>query len=524
MNAHTFDMLIGPRKTKSVLGIVIASVTVIVLLKRVIGIRRGNASEFKNIPMPKGKFFYLGHIPVIAGNSGKAMIKWHDECGLVYRIKMGVQNWLFIGDPQMAHDIFVTNGSLTSNRPHSTFLTLLNGNRQSAILFAENEHWKYARTTLNTILSSRSIDSLSYALEDEIGQSIDLMIKDAQTLGEIDPMIYIRLTAMNVFLVLAFSISGARSVDDPLYIKMNHVVEKVVSFIDPALDISSMLPLWKFFDIFSSKKHQITEFLENDVKPFIRSIIERARTSEKDNFVKKLDEAKDQDKLDETHIVALITETLVAAIDTVSITTVWAVAYLCNHPKVQENMHQEIDTFVKKHGHIPSFTDRAELPYCFSFQKECLRFRPPGSVGIPHKVSKDIVYKDCVIPKDTLIVASHYILNRRADMLKNADQFIPERYIEDIRSFSACNKMHTTKCSIITFGFGRRICPGSYMAEREIFSMLVELLSKCTIKPILSSKGIPVYPNLDEYIDKCVMTPLAQFKVRLIKREKETAN
>lgn len=138
------------------------------------------------------------------------------------------------------------------------------------------------------------------------------MIKDAQTLGEIDPMIYIRLTAMNVFLVLAFSISGARSVDDPLYIKMNHVVEKVVSFIDPALDISSMLPLWKFFDIFSSKKHQITEFLENDVKPFIRSIIERARTSEKDNFVKKLDEAKDQDKLDETHIVALISKFVIA--------------------------------------------------------------------------------------------------------------------------------------------------------------------------------------------------------------------
>lgn len=138
------------------------------------------------------------------------------------------------------------------------------------------------------------------------------MIKDAQELGEIDPIIYIRLTTMNVFLVLAFSISGARSVDDPLYIKMNHVVEKSVSFIDPALDISNMLPLWKFFDIFSSKKHQMTEFLENEVKPFIRSIIERARTSEKDNLMKKLDEAKGQDKLDETHIVALISKFVIA--------------------------------------------------------------------------------------------------------------------------------------------------------------------------------------------------------------------
>lgn len=55
-------------------------------------------------------------------------------------------------------------------------------------------------------------------------------------------------------------------------------------------------------------------------------------------------------------------------------------------------MHQEIDAFVKKHGHVPSFTDRAELPYCFSFQKECLRFRPPGFTGIPHKISKDSEY------------------------------------------------------------------------------------------------------------------------------------
>lgn len=57
-----------------------------------------------------------------------------------------------------------------------------------------------------------------------------------------------------------------------------------------------------------------------------------------------------------------------------------------------------------------------------------------------------------------------------------------------------------------------------------MFSMLVELVSKCTIKPILSSKGIPVYPKLDEYIDESVIAPPAQFKVRLIEREKKTVN
>lgn len=255
------------------------------------------------------------------------MRKWHDECGPVFRIKMGVQNWLFTGDPQMVHDILVTKASLTSNRPHCTFLSLLNGNRQryplihtkqednnlfatSAIFCADKEHSKYARTILNTILSPRSIDSLSHTLENEIGQSIGLMINDAQTLGEIDPMIYIRLTTMNAFLALAFSISGAKAVDDPLYSKMNSIVDKAVAFSDPAVDISDMLPLWKFFDFFSSKKRQMTEFLENEMRPFIRSIIEKARASDKDNLMKKLDKAKDQDKLDETYIEALIGKTL----------------------------------------------------------------------------------------------------------------------------------------------------------------------------------------------------------------------
>lgn len=60
MDIQTFDILIRSKRTKSVLGVVIASLTVIVLLKRIIGIRRDNTFEFKNIPMPKGKYFYLG--------------------------------------------------------------------------------------------------------------------------------------------------------------------------------------------------------------------------------------------------------------------------------------------------------------------------------------------------------------------------------------------------------------------------------------------------------------------------------
>lgn len=47
--------------------------------------------------------------------------EWHKKYGPLLHVKMGVQDWIFIGDPQIAHDIFVSNGASTSGRPHTTF-------------------------------------------------------------------------------------------------------------------------------------------------------------------------------------------------------------------------------------------------------------------------------------------------------------------------------------------------------------------------------------------------------------------
>lgn len=63
----------------------------------------------------------LGQIP------GEIFTKWHHEYGPIFRIKMGVQNWLILGNAQIAHDILVSKGSVTVGRPEQTFLTKVHG-------------------------------------------------------------------------------------------------------------------------------------------------------------------------------------------------------------------------------------------------------------------------------------------------------------------------------------------------------------------------------------------------------------
>jgi cytochrome P450 len=90
-----------------------------------------------------------------------------------------------------------------------------------------------------------------------------------------------------------------------------------------------------------------------------------------------------------TYIIIIIAEVFVAGSDTVTVSLMWTCALLCIHQDIQKKLRDEIDIFISRHGRLPSFADRLELPYYISFQKEVLRFRPPTSFGVPRKASED---------------------------------------------------------------------------------------------------------------------------------------
>lgn len=75
--------------------------------------------------------------------------------------------------------------------------------------------------------------------------------------------------------------------------------------------------------------------------------------------------------------------------DTISTTLSWCIAIMCHHPHVQKKASAEIDDFVARRGHLPTFKDRNEVPYCVSVIKECMRYRPTGIFGVPHSTAED---------------------------------------------------------------------------------------------------------------------------------------
>lgn len=53
---------------------------------------------------------------------------------------MGVQDWIFVSEPEVAQDLFATQGSITSGRPHIVY-----GNG----IYGEGERYIFTRAKCN---------------------------------------------------------------------------------------------------------------------------------------------------------------------------------------------------------------------------------------------------------------------------------------------------------------------------------------------------------------------------------------
>ena len=71
-------------------------------------------------------------------------------------------------------------------------------------------------------------------------------------------------------------------------------------------------------------------------------------------------------------------------------------------PDVQKRVQAELDAVVGR-KRLPTFEDRASLPYLEATIKESLRFHPPTPLGIAHRLIED----DIVQGKTKLPVPPH---------------------------------------------------------------------------------------------------------------------
>jgi cytochrome P450 len=164
------------------------------------------------------------------------------------------------------------------------------------------------------------------------------------------------------------------------------------------------------------------------------------------------------------------------------------------YPEVQTKAQEELDRVLGSNK-FPTFEDRHSLPYIDAIVKESLRWHPVAPMGIPHMCSEDDVYKGYRIPKGSLVMPNIWYgtpvsgkgasYHRIANHLHREFTHDPETY-KDPRTFNPSRFLSPTPemdPRNLSFGFGRRICPGRLLADSTIFMTIAKSLAVFDIQP-----------------------------------------
>ncbi|PVF92957.1 cytochrome P450 [Serendipita vermifera] len=181
------------------------------------------------------------------------------------------------------------------------------------------------------------------------------------------------------------------------------------------------------------------------------------------------------------------------------------------YPEVSQRVFEEIQSVT--HGQrLLKIADRANLPYTEAVFKESVRIRHSMPLSIPHVNTEDEIIRGYFIPKGTIIHQCTMAMFHDPKVWKDPEVFRPERFLGP-------EALHTPDPLTVIFGYGTRVCPGMYLANKVAFYLVATISSLFNVLPP-QGKKIPDLATL-EWEDIAVQQPLG-FECRFTLRD-ETA-
>lgn len=121
-----------------------------------------------------------------------------------------------------------------------------------------------------------------------------------------------------------------------------------------------------------------------------------------------------------------------------------------------------------------------DYEYCRKVVDEGLRYFNPGSV--PRFAAEDIVFRDVLLPKDTMLWFTLNISGRDPGTFEDPDKFDPDREVDP-------SKRH------IAFSLGKHMCLGQYIARAQLQEALHQIAQRILNPRLAGEYGWRPYPG-----------------------------
>ncbi|RXW12655.1 hypothetical protein EST38_g13199 [Candolleomyces aberdarensis] len=352
---------------------------------------------------------------------------------------------------------------------------------------------------------------------------------------------HLRHMAGETILSIAYGIQIQQENDPYLEMSEAGVLPLVVAAVPGAFLVDS-IPLLKYVPAWFPGASFQRKALEWRI--LARNMIEMPYTEAKKNIesgnanvsvvstnLQKIQEGTEDDAFTEEVIKNSAATLFTAGSDTTVSAITSCILGLLEYPEVLKKAQAQIDAVVKP-GHLPGFEDEPSLPYITAIAKETLRWRDVVPIAIPHHLSTEDEYKGYRLPAGAIIVPNAWAMLHDENVYPDPFTFNPDRFIN-----SETGQVDFTRArdpSHACWGFGRRVCPGRYMAFSAVWLAIASLIATFDIEKAkekvkaVGEDGIEreeerTVELTHEYVSAVVIAP-KPFKCVIKPRSKEKAD
>ncbi|KAL5101220.1 hypothetical protein RYX36_005547 [Vicia faba] len=329
-------------------------------------------SHSKEAPIVQGAWPILGHLPLLKASQGphRVLGALADKYGPLINIKLGSKRVLVISNWEMAKECFTKMDSIVSNRPKLESTQHLGYNGAMFSLSPYNSYWRQIRKLANSeILSHHRVEQLQPFRVKVVRASIKELYNVWYS-NESKSSEYVLVELKEWFTQLSTNIVLPSLIGKKRYFNTTNGIDKeeeqkfMIAMKEllrllGVFTVGDAIPFLKWFDIGGHVKamKKASKELDN----ILGELLEKRRRNKSSN-----DNEIDRDNQD--FMDALIA----GAVDTTSVTVIWAICLLVNNPLALEKVKEELNTQVGKERCVKE-SDIDKLIYLQAIVKEALR-------------------------------------------------------------------------------------------------------------------------------------------------------
>ncbi|TFK33619.1 cytochrome P450 [Crucibulum laeve] len=488
--------------------------------------KRKSYSAHKLPPGPKGVPFFgnLFQVPVL--RPYPKFRDWAKEYGEIYRLKLGPQEMIVLNTAEAADELFVNRSKTFSSRspPHVAHDIMSAGQRQ--VFLPYDKEWKVARRSLQSSIGPSAAKKLrpsqdleSRVLLYDILQHGDKSLQDLKEGpdGEVPEEHWfslIRRYTTSVVMTVTYGKRANTIINNKYLHKIYAVLANFTKVGQPGNYLADAFPILRKLPDFlarwrveARKMHEWEMELWGGLLNELKSDMANGISSDSyvGTYLKQRADAgqevapgcglTEDGWLKDTLLAYTAGTVLEAGSDTTASTMQSFILFMLSHPHVLERLRADIDRVVGP-DRLPSFDDEADLPYLVACIKETLRRRPPTIMGIPHSADEDEVYNGYFIPKGATVIGNVWAIHMDPIRYPNPTAFQPERFMTKDKPMRWGSGPDTDRDHYV-FGWGRRFCQGSYIAEASLFIVLARIVWGIDFQaPTDPKTGNPIIPDM----------------------------